>query len=247
MCCVFNFNGTLRRSLSFLRLVILLLQKKTMLVTLIFLLVASCQAVQYTIKVGGQFNVFSQPSINIQIGDTILWTFGARNHSVTQVSDGTTCSPMAGGFDSGLQIAPMALKWTASANGTYWYICKIPAHCASGMRGVVHVGLSENTTTASDAPSATQSLAASATPTQTVQVNCPAGYSFSNSSTAKSSNAQTAGGSSSSSSYGYGYKRQVSIPAGCVATSQQSAALSKSFISLVQTSVVCLFVSVVFS
>ena len=39
---------------------------------------------------------------NANPGDTVIFTFKQKNHTVTQSSLNTPCSPLASGFDSGL-------------------------------------------------------------------------------------------------------------------------------------------------
>ncbi|KAI8923903.1 hypothetical protein BC831DRAFT_513794 [Entophlyctis helioformis] len=100
---------------------------------------------------------FSQPDVAATVGDVIVWSFGSASPaspvSVTQVSNGTSCTSLAGGIDSGLLVAPQTFQWTAKTPGNWWYVSKGDRQCASGLRGVVRVAAASASASASVAPS----------------------------------------------------------------------------------------------
>jgi len=72
------------------------------------------------------------------IGDTLLFTFMAGAHTVTQSTFADPCDPMAGGFDSGSKpvaglTTPPTFSLTVNATTPTWIYCKTGTHCRSGM------------------------------------------------------------------------------------------------------------------
>ena len=71
------------------------------------------------------------------VGDTLVFSYVSKVHTVTEVSQGgyTSCSGSneLANDDSG------ATTVTLATPGTHYYICKIPGHCASGMKLAVTV------------------------------------------------------------------------------------------------------------
>ncbi|KAI8904374.1 Cupredoxin [Gorgonomyces haynaldii] len=130
-----------------------------------FFIIPSVSAATFNVTISGL--TFNPSSLNVNIGDTVIWNFAAAQHTVTQVASGTAgdCKALANGFDSKLLVAPNTFKQTFTAAGNFWYVCSIAAHCAAGMRGVVRV--SQPTATSAQAPSAT---ATGASKTWTMQV-----------------------------------------------------------------------------
>jgi plastocyanin len=104
----------------------------------ILTIITFASAATFNIVAGQGGLRFSQPTITIQVGDTITWQFGASPHSVTQVSDGTSCIPLAGGFDSGSQTSTTYTR-TFQQAGVFYYVCTVGSHCQAGMRGIVTV------------------------------------------------------------------------------------------------------------
>ncbi|KAL2912132.1 hypothetical protein HK105_208410 [Polyrhizophydium stewartii] len=160
-------------------------------------------AVTHAIATAGL--AYNIPDITIALGDSVTWSFGASAHTVTQVTDGTTCTNLTvGGFDSKQLVAPNTFTHLFDKPGDFWYICTVGAHCTSGMRGVVRV---TNSITPVPQPTRTSSAA----PTGTT-LTCPAGYQPGSSSSSSSNNGP---------STGY-RKRDVAVPAGCVKAASAS-------------------------
>ena len=71
------------------------------------------------------------------VGDTLVFSYVSKVHTVTEVSQGgyTSCSGSneLANDDSG------ATTVTLATPGTHYYICNIPGHCASGMKLAVTV------------------------------------------------------------------------------------------------------------
>jgi plastocyanin len=86
--------------------------------------------------------VFSPDPVNISVGDTVRWTWGSSNHSVTSgppcSADGQFCSPNDTNCSAGtLSIIGSVYSHTFTQAGTYSYHCAL--HCSIGMRGTINV------------------------------------------------------------------------------------------------------------
>jgi hypothetical protein len=123
-----------------------------------FLAPTIAPAVQHNVTVGadGLFR-FNPQNITAGIGDTILFEFHPKNHTVTQSTFSDPCQPKAGGFDSGLYVfsfdqvprdsccipsMPVDANQTDNfptfsiiVNDTapVWVHCAQTGHCAAGM------------------------------------------------------------------------------------------------------------------
>jgi plastocyanin len=115
------------------------------------LLLASAQlalAATIDVTVGGTgILAFNPSSVNANVGDVIRFTFHQKNHTVTQSSLATPCSPLASGFDSGFMpvadtqtnnfpVAELTVKQTTPI----WAYCRQSTHCQSGMVFAVNPG-----------------------------------------------------------------------------------------------------------
>jgi len=99
-------------------------------------------ATTHMVLVGAEGFSFSPPSLTIQVGDTVQWSWSSSGHTVTSGSqcsaDGQFCSPS----DSNCASAPTSNRdatysHTFSTAGTFPYFC-IP-HCGFGMVGTIVV------------------------------------------------------------------------------------------------------------
>ncbi len=81
---------------------------------------------------------FEPASLQIEVGDTVRWTYQSF-HNVVQVNSfATACpQPTPGGFNSGPVGSNTTFQFTFSGAGEFFYICQ--AHCFSAMRGTVTV------------------------------------------------------------------------------------------------------------
>ncbi|KAF8490602.1 hypothetical protein JB92DRAFT_3008425 [Gautieria morchelliformis] len=98
----------------------------------------------HTVVVGGRdLLAYTPSSIKAQVGDTITFQFREKNHTVTQASFESPCSPLSGGFNSGFRPVPPGTQsglptYTITVNDTkpIWAYCAQtgpPAHCPQGM------------------------------------------------------------------------------------------------------------------
>lgn len=104
----------------------------------------------HTIQVGGLDGAgkpvlkYDPPSITANKGDTVVFSFGLKNHTVTQSSFGFPCAPIPkelnggiDGFDSGFLPPKDNVNQTFSItiNDTkpIWGYCRQTGHCGQGM------------------------------------------------------------------------------------------------------------------
>lgn len=92
---------------------------------------------------------FVPDTLNISVGDTVRWTWGSDDHSVTSgtpcTADGQFCSPDNMNCDAGvLSNTGAVYEHTFTQAGTYSYFCAL--HCFAGMTGVINVTSSQRPT-----------------------------------------------------------------------------------------------------
>src|SRR4051812_678114 len=100
------------------------------------------------VTVGDGGATFSPSSVNIESGDSVLWTWASDFHSVTS---GTPTAPN-GIFDSGIHDTGFTFSFTFRAAGKYPYYCLV--HGAM-MTGIVTVSALTSTPTPTASPSST--------------------------------------------------------------------------------------------
>ncbi|KAF7793252.1 hypothetical protein EIP86_004362 [Pleurotus ostreatoroseus] len=118
----------------------------TVLASLAAVGVAAAQTITHSITVGFNGTLTFTPNniTGVNDGDTLLFTFVSKNHTATQSSFNSPCSPLAGGFNSDFQdVASLANGSTLTSNFTVanasaplWFYCQQtqPAnHCQLGM------------------------------------------------------------------------------------------------------------------
>ena len=134
---------------------------------------ASLRAATVQVQVGGAGPKFIPASVNIQVGDTVQWTWAGDHHGTTS---GTPGAPN-GIWDSGLHNAGFKFSRTFSAAGSFPYFCSPHGACC-GMIGSVKV--SATTPTSVTAFVVTQTCLSGGfvqvTLSATVQPNQPAKY-----------------------------------------------------------------------
>lgn len=106
-------------------------------------------AAVYDIQVGPSASlVFSPPAISAAPGDSVVFHFNPKNHSVTQTTFADPCGVKPGGVNSGFMPVPVGQTgptFTVTINDTnpFWVNCqqKIPlSHCGQGMVFAVNCG-----------------------------------------------------------------------------------------------------------
>jgi plastocyanin len=98
----------------------------------------------FDVTVGPLENEFSfmPDTVNINVGDTVRWTWASDFHSVTSgmpcTEDGQFCSPDNMHCEAGtLNDTGFVYEFTFTQPGMYQYFCAL--HCFAGMTGVVNV------------------------------------------------------------------------------------------------------------
>ncbi|KAI9056911.1 hypothetical protein FKP32DRAFT_1762888 [Trametes sanguinea] len=122
---------------------------------------------------------YDPPSVDAAPGDQVIFIFKQKNHTVTQSSLNSPCTPLEGGFDSG--FVPVAdnetdfpvAQFTVPDTNPVWVYCRQANHCQQGMVFAINPGdklatfqsnaVGNNTSSASSA-AVTTTAAASATP-----------------------------------------------------------------------------------
>jgi len=107
------------------------------------------RAEQFNVTVGGTgILAFNPEYINASVGDTVLFTFMQKNHSVTQSTLANPCQMMPDGFDSGFVPVsanntegpfPVA-QLTVQDTNPVWVYCRQTGHCQQGMVFAVNPG-----------------------------------------------------------------------------------------------------------
>src|ERR1043166_9104098 len=98
---------------------------------------------------------FVPDTLNISVGDTVRWTWGSDDHSVTSgtscTADGQFCSPDNMNCDAGiLNNTGFVYEHTFTQAGSYSYFCAL--HCFAGMTGVINVTTPTPTVTPTPTP-----------------------------------------------------------------------------------------------
>jgi plastocyanin len=116
---------------------------------LLFTALPAVQAVIHEVIVGGPGKLkFDPENLDATIGDVVRFTFQQKNHSVTQSTLGSPCSPLSLGFDSG--FVPVAddvtsgfqtAEYNVTSTDPVWAYCKQGTHCsAAGMVFAINPG-----------------------------------------------------------------------------------------------------------
>jgi len=106
----------------------------------------------HRIIVGGTgILAFTPSNITAQPGDTVTFEFHQKNHTATQSTFASPCSPMMNGFNSGFQPvgtdAATFPTFTVGVNNTtpVWVYCAQSGHCSSGMVFAINAPATGNT------------------------------------------------------------------------------------------------------
>ncbi|PNP40537.1 hypothetical protein TGAM01_v205630 [Trichoderma gamsii] len=103
---------------------------------------AAAPGATHTVTVGGAAGLaYSPPQLdNIPIGDTVVFEFQSKNHTVTQSAFNTPCKKLEGGMDSGFQAnpnntisPPPQVAMQVMVSTPLWFYCRQAGHCGQGM------------------------------------------------------------------------------------------------------------------
>jgi len=119
---------------------------------------------------------FNPSSVNANVGDVVRFIFNQKNHTVTQSTLESPCTPLAGGFDSGFMPVPATqtsnfptAELTVQKTTPVWAYCRQSTHCQSGMVFAINPGSNlaafQAAATSGTAPSASSTAAAAPTAT----------------------------------------------------------------------------------
>jgi plastocyanin len=115
---------------------------------------------------------FTPPSVNANEGDVIRFVFQQKNHTVTQSTLDSPCTPLANGFDTGYMPVPDTQKsdfpiaeLTIRRTTPIWAYCRQGTHCKAGMVFAVNPGDQLAAFQAAATGGSTASASASATAT----------------------------------------------------------------------------------
>lgn len=95
----------------------------------------------HSISVGGPAGlVYSPDQIKANVGDMVIFTFYAANHTATQSTFAEPCKPLAGGMDSGFIPnpensidPPPQVAMQVMVPDALWFYCAQGPHCGKGM------------------------------------------------------------------------------------------------------------------
>ncbi|KAG8929242.1 hypothetical protein FRC01_004644 [Tulasnella sp. 417] len=101
---------------------------------------AALAAKVWDITVGGAAGLVYTPNqVKAEVGDVLSFHFQFKNHTVTQSSFASPCTPWEGGFDSGfMPVAMDATEFpvynvTVETTDPIWIHCQQVGHCGMGM------------------------------------------------------------------------------------------------------------------
>ncbi|KAF9053631.1 hypothetical protein BDZ89DRAFT_288217 [Hymenopellis radicata] len=78
-------------------------------------------------------------ALNASVGDTILFMWGANNHTVTKSSALTPCNKTSDAlFTSGSHDKDFTFTQVVNSTDPTFFYCATPGHCAKGMFGIIN-------------------------------------------------------------------------------------------------------------
>jgi len=108
---------------------------------------ASAQTV-HAVQVGASGLTFTPNQVTASVGDIVSFQFFPADHSATQVTFATPCTPMSGGFNSGFMAVSASstthptFNVTVNATTPIWVSCQQTGHCPAGMVMAINVNAS---------------------------------------------------------------------------------------------------------
>jgi plastocyanin len=78
-------------------------------------------------------------ALNASVGDTVMFMWGANNHTVTKSSELTPCNKTGDAlFTSGEQNLGFTFTQVVNDTNPVFYYCGTPSHCQKGMFGIIN-------------------------------------------------------------------------------------------------------------
>jgi len=78
-------------------------------------------------------------AVNASVGDTVMFMWGAKNHTVTKSSELQLCNKSSDGlFATGEQSQPFVFTQVVNDTNPTFFYCGTPTHCEKGMFGVIN-------------------------------------------------------------------------------------------------------------
>jgi plastocyanin len=78
-------------------------------------------------------------AVNASVGDTVMFVWGAKNHTVTKSSSLELCNKTtAEPFASGTHDAPFTFTQVVNDTNPTFFYCGTPGHCQKGMFGMIN-------------------------------------------------------------------------------------------------------------
>ncbi|KAI0646976.1 hypothetical protein C8Q79DRAFT_957243 [Trametes meyenii] len=78
-------------------------------------------------------------AVNASVGDTVMFMWGAKNHTVTKSSELELCNKTSSApFASGEHDAPFTFTQVVNDTNPVFYYCGTPGHCQKGMFGMIN-------------------------------------------------------------------------------------------------------------
>jgi plastocyanin len=110
----------------------------------------AARSVDIPVTVGGAGGViaYSPTSVTANPGDVVVFSFMQKNHTATQSTLQSPCTPLDGGFDSGFVPVPDSntngpfpvATFTVKDTSPVWVYCRQATHCQKGMVFAINPG-----------------------------------------------------------------------------------------------------------
>lgn len=103
---------------------------------------------QILVQVAQSGLTYSPSNINASVGTLITFVFPSNQpHSVTESTFNDPCTPLQGGFDSGITTGTTFSVNVTDDSTPIYFMCKFPGHCGFGMVGTINAPASGNGST----------------------------------------------------------------------------------------------------
>ncbi|KAI0748042.1 hypothetical protein C8Q80DRAFT_1120615 [Daedaleopsis nitida] len=78
-------------------------------------------------------------AVNASVGDTVMFMWNAKNHTVTKGSALELCNKTSDNpFTTGIQSAPFTFTQVVNDTNPTFFFCNTPGHCQKGMFGMIN-------------------------------------------------------------------------------------------------------------